>query len=111
MSLQDYDNLEEQAYRQMQKTLKMVAGEESAALFTMPYELCGWFYLRRSGLSPKDQTQIILNNGGSTKLESIRNILCEAYPPTTMDKYDRHQHANRPGKRANYDDHDYEGAN
>ena len=75
MSLQDYDNAEEQAYREMQNTLKLVQADGSAGLFELPTELRGWFYACRSGLSMKGQAQLILSTSGSTKLEELRRVL------------------------------------
>ena len=70
-------------------------------VFELPSELRGWFYLRRSGLSLKDQTQIILANKGSTCLGTLRVLLRETYPPSALSEYDKNA-----ASRTNYAEDD-----
>ena len=97
-SFQSYENKEELAYRELQKSIQKA--NPDAEIWQLPDNLRGWFFLERAGFSHQQRTQLILNAGGSTKLSKLKELIRDTYPANEVQLLDksRQQHHHMGGE-------------
>ena len=92
-----YDNKEELAYRELQKSISKANPADSLGTdstgspiqWFLPDNLRGWFYLERSGLSQEKKTQLILQCNGSTNLTKLKELIRETFTPAAISAMDK----------------------
>ena len=112
-SFLSYDNKEELAYRELQKSISRANAADTLGTdstgkpitWFLPDNLRGWFYLERSGLSQEKKMQLILQCSGSTSLVKLKDLIRETYTPAAiiaMDKANRNHWQDHSGVEGNY---------
>ena len=101
-SFLSYENKEELAYRELQKSIgkanpgdtQMTDSSGKAISWFLPDNLRGWFFLERSSLTQEKKTQLILQCGGTTSLTKLKELIRETFTPAAVAGMDRANKAN-----------------